>query len=118
MSSHLPGTKPDSVQILGRILPPAQIRRFERMDRISRCVEIASDLNARHPYMEDDELGAELGELLKLLIQEKAEAQMAHFHAVDEDAAINAGRPFGVAEAPRPKSSLLGSIAAFLKWGR
>ena len=118
MTSRHPGAKPDSLQILERILPPAQIRRFERMDRISRCVEIASDLNARHPYMEDDELGAELGELLKLLIQEKAEAQMAHFHAVDEEAAINAGRPFGFAEAPRPKAGLLVRIASVLKRGR
>ena len=37
MSPHLPGTKPESLEILGKILPPAQIRRFERMHRISQC---------------------------------------------------------------------------------
>lgn len=118
MSPHLPGTKPESLEILGKILSPAQIRRFERMDRISQCVEVASNLNARHLYMEDSELGGQLAELLKLLIREKAEAQMEHFHALEDAGALNAGRPFGFAEAPKLMPRLRDRITSLIKRGR
>jgi hypothetical protein len=68
--------------------------------------------------MEDSELGGQLAELLKLLIREKAEAQMEHFHALEDAGAINAGRPFGFAEAPKLMPRLRDRITSLIKRGR
>lgn len=115
MSLRTPSPEPSHRQILRKILPPSQIRRFERVTRIARCVDIASDLKARHPYLTDDEMAAQLAELLVLLIKEKSAAQMEHFHA--SDTALNAGRPFEKPQAPRRIAGMLHSLASLLKRG-
>ncbi|XJC74167.1 hypothetical protein ACHFCA_27150 [Delftia tsuruhatensis] len=55
---------------------------------------------------------------MKLLIREKAEAQMEHFHALDDAGAINAGRPFGFAEAPKLRPRFRDRITSLIKRGR
>ena len=101
--------------ILGSIFTDAQIRRFERMERVSMCTEIAADLNARHPYMSDEELGALVAELLGLLIKEKAAAQMAHFYGIDEDS-VSLDSP-NAATKGRVNKGLLARFLAFVKVG-
>lgn len=76
----------DCTTILGKIFTPQEIRRFERVERVSSCTAIAAELKARHPYMTNEELDASIAELLALLVKEKVAAQMAHFYAIDEDA--------------------------------
>lgn len=105
----------DSNSILECVFTEAQMRRFERMERVSQCTEIASDLNARHPYMTDEELGAQVAELLDLLIKEKAAAQLAHFYGIDEDWAARAA-PVAVAES-RSGKSLMARLLGFFKVG-
>lgn len=75
----------DGATILEKIFSPEEIRRFERMERVAKCMEITTDLKARHLYMQDEEIDDLVSELLALLIKEKIAAQMAHFYAIDED---------------------------------
>lgn len=117
MSRRTPSPEPSSREILRKILPASQLRRFERVTRITKCVDIASDLKARHTYLADDDMAAQLEELLQLLIKEKGAAQMEHFHASDAAMAVNAGRPLEKPQAPRRIAGMLHSLASLLKRG-
>ena len=72
---------------LRKILTDAQVRRFERTQRIGRCQEIVIQIKTQHPHMEDAELDQLASELIDLLSKEKVAAKMAHFHSIDEEEA-------------------------------
>ena len=74
--------------VLRKILTDAQVRRFERTQRIGRCQEIVIQIKTQHPHMEDAELDQLASELIDLLSKEKVAAKMAHFHAIDEEEAL------------------------------